>query len=197
MFIFPSFFANLSYVAPDVIRCMQPFTRAQWDGMHKRHGFKTIINLRGSNPSAGWYKDEVDAAKAHDCRHIDLTLSSKRLPAQSDLLQLLDYYRDCTRPLLIKCSGGADRTGLASGMYLLDTHGIDAFDEALSYLRFFPYLHYAKPQQRWIREFFLYFADTHEGLTLRDWVSDVYSQEAFKKRLIEQDKADYWRRGWA
>lgn len=196
MIHFSTILANLSYVAPDLARCMQPFTRPQWNRIHKKHGFKSIVNLRGPNPKAPWYNDEIEAAKSFECIHVDLMLSSKRLPSREDLIKLLDYYHDLPKPMLIKCSGGADRTGLASGLYLLNEKGIEALPEALSYLRLIPYLHYAKPQQRWIREFFNFYEDTHKDLTLREWLEDTYSKEVFKDRLIAMDKGDYWRRGW-
>ncbi|MDD3181821.1 MAG: tyrosine-protein phosphatase [Alphaproteobacteria bacterium] len=176
------------------MRGAQPFTRGQWEALHKRHRFASVLNLRGDNPKAGWYKDEIASASAHHCQHVNLMISSKRLPTRESLLQLLDAFRDLPRPLLIKCAGGSDRTGLASAFYFLDSQGAMALPEAWKHLNLIPYLHRPKPQQRWIKEMLHFFSLTHKGEPLRDWIATVYSEETLGAYLIAQNKGDYWRR---
>ena len=40
-------------------------------------------------------------------------------PTRSELLTLIDFFDHCQYPLLIHCKAGADRTGLASALYLM------------------------------------------------------------------------------
>lgn len=191
---FPSFFANLHFVTPELARSAQPFTRGQWDAMHRKHHFSAIINLRGENENAVWYRDELAACAAAACQHLDIRLSSKRLPSRESLLQLIAAFHDLPKPLLIKCSGGADRTGLSSALYLLETKGLQALPEARSHLRYFPYLHRAKPSQRWIKEFLHFFEATHNDQALGAWLEQTYSESAFASYLTAQGKGDFWRR---
>ena len=81
------------------------------------HKIKTIINLRGEKPEQGWYVEEVEVAKKNNVNLINIEMSAGRLPHRSDLIKLLNAFRDAPRPLLVHCLGGSDRTGLASAIY--------------------------------------------------------------------------------
>ena len=59
--------------------------------------------------------------------------------------------RAAERPLLLKCSGGQDRTGLAAALYLLQLKGPGALAEAEAQLAAWPYLHFPKRHQLWLR----------------------------------------------
>ncbi|MDX9690303.1 MAG: hypothetical protein EOM37_03965 [Proteobacteria bacterium] len=187
-----SFLANLHYVTPDVARCAQPFFRGQWDGILHGHGFASVLNLRGENQNAAWYHDEIEACAAHGCQHKNITLSSKRLPSRQTLIDILDALQTLPKPLLIKCSGGADRTGLVSALFLLDQKGPEAMAEAQKHLRAFPYLHRPKPYQRWIAAFLDYYANTNNTLPLSRWIGSFYSPEVFATYLNDKGQGDHW-----
>jgi protein tyrosine/serine phosphatase len=84
----------------------------------KRYGIKTIINLRGGNSGHRWYDSEVAEAKELNIGHIDFHMSSARELTQAQAAQLVEIMRDAPKPILIHCQAGADRTGLASALYL-------------------------------------------------------------------------------
>jgi hypothetical protein len=52
-------------------------------------------------------------------------MSATKRPSRRELLTLLDLFARCSYPLLIHCKSGADRTGLASGLYLMARRGVD------------------------------------------------------------------------
>ena len=85
----------------------------------------TVINLRGENPRSTWYNPERNICKKLGIVHIDSPLHSRRLPQKEMLSCLLRAFNNALTPILIKCSGGADRTALASAIYLLNIHGVD------------------------------------------------------------------------
>jgi uncharacterized protein (TIGR01244 family) len=90
-----------------------------------RYGIKTVVNLRGENVGKGWYDDEVAATAEHGARHVDFRMSARRdlTPAQTqELLALLDT---AEQPVLVHCMSGADRTGLASVIFLQQVAGVD------------------------------------------------------------------------
>ena len=84
----------------------------------KQYGIKTILNLRGDNSGHAWYDKEVQQAERLDIKHIDFRMSSSRELTHDEALKLVALMRDAPKPLLIHCQAGADRTGLASALYL-------------------------------------------------------------------------------
>lgn len=94
---------------------------------------KTVINLRGSNPTEKWWQEEYEVARKYGLAFINIPMSASRLPNRRDLIELLDAYRSAPRPILIHCQGGADRTGEAAAIYQMIYMG-KSKDEALDML---------------------------------------------------------------
>lgn len=120
----PLFEGNLAVVDPGrVIRSAQPTSQLpQWiDYFH----LKSILNLRGGGPADWWYEAEVRAVNESGLSFYDLPLSATRRPGRIELLRLIDILQQCPYPLLIHCKSGADRTGLATALYLMLKAGQD------------------------------------------------------------------------
>lgn len=109
---------NFAAVVPgEAYRSNQP-TPADLATYAERYKIRTVINLRGRDEKAAWYKNEAAAAKQLGLTLIDFPLrSSQRLDAKT-ADELVTILRDAPRPILIHCHSGADRTGLASVVYL-------------------------------------------------------------------------------
>jgi hypothetical protein len=102
------------------------------------------------------------------------------------ILDLLEAFDASPRPLLIKCSGGQDRTSFAAGLYLLHHHGPRAFTLAERQFARWPYLHWPKRRQRWLK-LFLYFArERWSDTPLRNWIERHYSAHEFRSWLKER-----------
>jgi protein tyrosine/serine phosphatase len=104
-------------VAGEVYRAAQP-TGAEITKYQKEYGIRAIINLRGSNAGKAWYKQEVAVSQELGIAHIDFGMSSSQLQSPEKLQQLITVLATAPKPLLIHCNWGADRTGLASAIYL-------------------------------------------------------------------------------
>ncbi|MFK0165377.1 dual specificity protein phosphatase family protein [Rhizobium sp. NPDC090279] len=104
-------------IAGELYRSSQP-SPATIAELQKQYGIKTIINLRGYNSGRHWYDNEVAEAKELNIGHIDFHMSSGRELTQAQAAQLVEIMRDAPKPILIHCQAGADRTGLASALYL-------------------------------------------------------------------------------
>lgn len=110
-------------VSGRVYRCGQP----SGDGLRdliRDKGIRTVINLRGmaphlDEPRSAWYRDEVLATHELNVSQEDLTFSARLLPPPAELRRLIDVFDHTEYPVLIHCKQGADRTGLASAIYLL------------------------------------------------------------------------------
>lgn len=109
---------NLHVVeAGEAYRSAQPTAeRIAW--MREELGIRSIINLRGENAGADWYDAEVEAARRLGVAHIDYRMSSRDHFDQARAEELIAVMRAAPKPVLIHCNGGADRSGLASALYL-------------------------------------------------------------------------------
>ena len=50
-------------------------------------------------------------------KHYDIALSSTKEPAENDVKQLMEIFREAPRPILMHCQSGADRSGLVAAMW--------------------------------------------------------------------------------
>jgi uncharacterized protein (TIGR01244 family) len=91
----------------------------------KRYGIKTIINLRGDNAGTGWYDAEVAKARQLGVTHIDFGISARRELTSVQVSSLISTMNSAETPILIHCQGGADRSGLASALYLVAIKRVD------------------------------------------------------------------------
>lgn len=91
----------------------------------KANGIKTIINLRGENEGSAWYQQETAVAEKLGVHHVDFGMSSRKQLALDRVAQLVEIMRTAPKPILIHCKSGADRTGLASAIYVNRVAGLD------------------------------------------------------------------------
>jgi hypothetical protein len=99
------------------------------------------------------------------------------------LVTLIESFDNAPRPFLLKCSGGQDRTSFAAALYLIHRDGWGATETARAQFARFPYLHFPKAQQRWLKVF-LDFARADSGAApLAQWIRDGYTPEKLKAWL--------------
>jgi protein tyrosine phosphatase (PTP) superfamily phosphohydrolase (DUF442 family) len=111
----PNYFA---VVPGQCYRSAQP-SAAFVEEMVTKRGIGTIVNLRGPNAGKDWYDAERGAAEKLGVPMIDIALASNFPPSTAEFRQLIDAMDHSSKPILLHCHSGADRTGLASMMYLL------------------------------------------------------------------------------
>ncbi len=83
----------------------------------KRYNISSILNLRGENPDALWYKEELKVSAEHNVMHYDIALSASRELTNEEVQKLMEIFKSSPRPILVHCQGGADRSGLAAAMW--------------------------------------------------------------------------------
>lgn len=106
---------NSHEIAPGVWRSFQPSPAhlARW----AERGIKTVVNLRGDNPSAALFFEE------EACARLGLTLVhtrvfSREAPSPETLTRLRSLFDAIEYPALFHCKSGADRVGLVATLYL-------------------------------------------------------------------------------
>jgi hypothetical protein len=159
----------------------------------KRHKIRSVLNLRGPNPKFRWWHYEKRVCERLGVAHYDLPLNSRNLVLRLQLTKMLDIFDVSEKPLLVKCSGGQDRTSFACALYLVHKKGWGYLDEGLNQFNRWPYLHLPKKQQRWLRQFFLYANEHANDRPLREWIEHTYTPEDFKAWLDANRMGDFYR----
>lgn len=148
------------------------------EGLMRRHGLKAIINLRGENADLSWWRYEKRVCQRLGASHIDAMLSSRHLPTRAMLATLMDAFDTAPRPLLMKCSGGHDRTAFACALYVLYRDGWSAMAAAEAQFDPVRYGHKPKPGQHWLKPFLAFAAEHAAGRPLAEWVRSAYDPAA-------------------
>ncbi len=108
---------NFHKVADGVYRSAQLYDY-NLPKFYEKYKFKTILNLRGAKSGKEWYEYEKKFAKEHNITLIDFKISDKKVQSIQTLDKIVNYIQTAKKPVLIHCRAGADRTGLASALYL-------------------------------------------------------------------------------
>lgn len=107
--------ANQGVVQPgQVYRSGQMSSSALADTL-KKFSIKTVLNLRGPSEKA-WYRDERATTLAAGATQVDIPMSSCLWMSREQFRTLVDVVATAERPMLIHCSWGSERTGLAAAV---------------------------------------------------------------------------------
>lgn len=171
---------NFHWVVPgEAARAMQAWAGGVGPFLQRR-GLRALINLRGRNDDLSWWQNETRTAQALGIAHFDAMLDSRKIPTRQMLTRLIECFDAAPKPFLLKCSGGQDRTSFAAALYLIHSRGWSAMEQATAQFARFPYLHFPKQHQRWLKAFLYYACQDARGLALKDWIATRYTPEAAK-----------------
>ena len=160
-------------VSGEAARAAQAWAGGVGPFLEKR-GIAAVINLRGRNDDLSWWQNETQEAEARGIAHLDAMLDSRKLPTRPMLERLIQCFDQAPRPFMLKCSGGQDRSSFAAALYLIHSGGWPAFDQAAAQYARFPYLHFPKKHQRWLRPFLDFAREDCGGMPLAAWIGEHY-----------------------
>ena len=169
---------NWAAVSPGrLYRCNHP-TPQRLARAQRQHGVTTVINLRGATQS-GSYALSRDAALRLGMDFHDISLESRGAPHKDRIYRLFDIFRSMRGPGLIHCKSGADRAGLAAGLFVLFEGGTAAAALRQLSLRFG---HIKQAKTGILDAFFLRYQREGEGKKpFLDWLRDDYDAVALKR----------------
>jgi hypothetical protein len=183
-------FYNFHWVIPgEAARAAQAWAGGVGPFLEKR-GIAAVINLRGRNDDLSWWRNETRETGARGIAHLDAMLDSRKLPTKAMLERLIQCFDEAPRPFMLKCSGGQDRTSFAAALYLIHAKGWQAFDQAAAQYARFPYLHFPKKHQRWLRPFLDFARKDCGGMPLAAWISGHYQPEKLQAWLEKHGLQD-------
>ena len=133
----PQKFYRSSQMPPDVLKKYV-----------QRYGIKTVVNLRGKHEDAQWWIQEKKVADECSVEYVNIPMSCDTFPSKNNLVLLLAVYTFSQLPILVHCKGGAERSGEASAIWLLD-HEHASKEEALDQLSLkYWYIRFLHPAKR-------------------------------------------------
>jgi protein tyrosine/serine phosphatase len=154
-----------------------------------RFGLRTIINLRGEREGCG--SDRLGRAAAAELGlvHIDAPFESRGAPHKDRILRLAEIFRTMQTPALMHCKSGADRTGLAAGLWLLLAGHPPAAALAQLSLR---HGHIRQSRTGILDAFFRAYAEAfaRDGKPFLDWLRDDYDEAALRHAFQSRPWAD-------
>ncbi len=176
--VFRLVWTNAAPVVPGrLYRCNHP-TPGRLAALTRRWGLRTLITLRGPTGNGS---DALarEAAGRLGLTVIDMAMDSRGAPQPERILRLAEIYRTMQAPALIHCKSGADRAGLAAGLFVLLQGGSAA--EALAQLSW-RFGHVRRSRTGILDAFFLRYAREAEGrVPFLDWVREEYDPDALKR----------------
>ena len=136
----------------------------------EEYDIQTVIRLRGAHgPSFPLtYQPVVEMG----IDFVSLPLKAHRYPTKRELLALWEVFQSVDYPILVHCRAGADRTSMASAIYVLQT--TDDFDLAMGQMAFLPYFHLGWFSADCMDEMFAMYEPFHGRLAFPDWVRSEY-----------------------
>lgn len=176
--VFRLVWSNFAAVAPGrLYRCNHP-TPQRLASLARQYGLRTLINLRGQTRNGSDALTRDTAAKL-GLDFIDMALESRGAPQRDRILRLHDIYRTMRAPALMHCKSGADRAGLAAGLFVLFEGG--SAREALRQLSL-RFGHIAQSRTGILDAFFHHYAREAEGKKpFLDWVREDYDEAALRR----------------
>jgi protein tyrosine/serine phosphatase len=139
-------------------------------------GFRTILNIRGTQPGVCYYDLEKEACERLGLVMIDMPFGSREAPYVDRIQRAVRIFDEIEYPALIHCKSGADRAGLISVLFCLTRLGLP-YDEAIRHLSL-KYLH-VKAGKTGVLD---YFFETYRAYTesnpigFMDWIENVYDR---------------------
>ncbi|MCS0502097.1 dual specificity protein phosphatase family protein [Ancylobacter mangrovi] len=108
---------NFHTVIPGELYRSAQINADELEAIQKKYGVRTVINLRGAS-KAPWHVAEIAESERLGIEHIDYGLSAGKELTPKQVEQLIAIMRDAPKPILVHCKGGADRSGIASALYV-------------------------------------------------------------------------------
>lgn len=114
-----------------------------------RLGVRTVIDLRGPGERA---KKEEALVRSLGMQYVNVPLSGWRRPHDADVLRVLEILADPrSRPVLVHCRRGADRTGVIIALYRILYEGWEP-EQAYREMRAFGFRWYLRGLKRYVWE---------------------------------------------
>ncbi len=171
--IFRLLWTNFAAVEPGRLYRSNHPTPRNLAAFTRRVGLRALINLRGQARNGSDALSRDTAARL-GLEFYDMAMDSRGAPQKDRIFRLAEIYRNMRAPALIHCKSGADRAGLAAGLYVLIQGGTAA--QAMAQLSW-RFGHIKQSKTGILDSFILSYARDGEGKkSFLDWVREDYDE---------------------
>nr|WP_297368757.1 tyrosine-protein phosphatase [Acidocella sp.] len=168
---------NFAPVEPGVLYRSNHPTPGNLRAFTHKFGLKSLINLRGQAKN-GSDALSRDTARKLGLDFYDMAFESRCAPHRERILRLAEIIAHMRGPALIHCKSGADRAGLAAGLFVLIRGGTTQAALKQLSLRFG---HIKHSKTGILDAFFELYARTGEGRKpFLAWVREDYDEAALR-----------------
>lgn len=178
------FWFNFFEISPGVYRSNHP--NAKRLAYFKSLGVSHILNLRGKGDNAPYLLEKQTCADLQ-IEMIDLGLTGSTAMPRESMLNLIATLKEMPRPFVMHCKSGADRTSLASAIYLMVIEGVDVATASKQLSIKYVHLKFSK---KGILDYIIdsYAARTaRDEISFEDWIATEYDHEALQKGFNQRD----------
>ena len=152
----------------------------------QRLGVRHIISLRGGKVLPHNLRERALCSKM-GLSYYNVPMSSGRPPSRATLEKLVELYESLDEPFLVHCKTGADRTGLAVGVYhLAMLRSVTKKAKKQLDIRF---LHLGLGRKKMLRKFFEFYEKTNpDHIPFKVWLQSNYTKDRFVQYLSCEDR---------
>src|SRR5208283_2035516 len=141
----------------------------------RQYGIKCVVSVRGTSEREDWLRGEERVCQDNHCAFAGYDLHLGVLSPPKELNGLVARLEEGPYPLLLHCRNGADRSGLASVLYLMVVEG-QSLDDALAAQLSWRFGHFKAGKAQVIDEFFELYRNTSQGRDIKTWLAEMYPQ---------------------
>jgi protein tyrosine phosphatase (PTP) superfamily phosphohydrolase (DUF442 family) len=193
------FYANQFKLPGPLYRTNQPSVKRIFS-CKKKLSVKTIINLRGYNPSQGRYQLEAKACEDTGITLINTRVHSRGLPTAKQINLLKELIEQLETPALAHCKSGADRAGIFSVLYCHFRLG-QPIQQAKDQLHW-KFGHFRSSKTGVLDHFFNSYIEYRRNWEAKnsslqapefiEWVNNDYDRDRLEKEFEPRGFANFW-----
>ena len=171
---------NFHRISDNAFRSSQP-TMWQLRRMVRKHGIRTILNLKGANPNSAYWALEREQCEKLGIALIDIDIRSREAPRPEDIRRAKALFASIAYPVWMHCKAGADRAGIYATFFqhFHQQMPIERTDQ----LRLWPYGHFRLSKAGRIDhylEHYLAYRQAQPEIGLLEWA----------ERIADRDRID-------
>lgn len=182
---------NFHKISHEAYRSAQP-TPGQIEKYVKKHGIKTILNLKGSKPKGAYYAFEKEKCDELGVKIINIGIKSRGIPRPEQIEEAKEVFETVEYPIWMHCKAGSDRTGIYANLYQYFREKIAIKDT--NQLAFWPYGHLKQTKAGQVDFYFDKFVEYEKEnpeAEFYDWTQNIVDKKELEKEFHSSKLADF------
>ena len=174
---------NFHRISEEAFRSSQP-TMWQLRREVKKHGIKTIVNLKGMDADSAYWAFESEQCAKLGIHLENVEIFSRSIPDPVRLRHAKEVFERIEYPIWIHCKAGADRAGIYSTLYQYFREHIPI--EETDQLKLWPYGHIRHSSAGKIDYYLALYADfhkTHPDIGLLEWAETIADRAKMEREF--------------